>query len=150
MSPGTAASPCKMERTVTFAKWVFRIAGIYGLLVLAPMYFAENQISRDFPPAITHPEHYYGFIGVALTWQVLFLVLSTDPVRYRMMMLPAFLEKATYSIAITWLFAQQRVAGIVFGFAMVDAILGVLFLLAFWRTGTGALPTRASPRLSKV
>ena len=150
MSFDTSILPHKMEMTMTFAKWVFRIAGIYGLLVLAPMYFAENQISRDFPPAITHPEHYYGFIGVALTWQVLFLVLSTDPVRYRMMILPAFLEKATYSIAVAWLFAQQRVAGIVFGFAMVDAILGVLFLLAFWRTGAGALPTRATPRLSKV
>ena len=79
-----------------FAKRVFRIAGIHGLIVLAPMYFIANQISRNFPPAITHPEHYYGFIGVALAWQILFLVLSSEPARYRPMMLPAFLEKATY------------------------------------------------------
>jgi len=39
---------------MNFAKWVFRIAGIYGLIVLVPMYFTESQISRDFPPAITH------------------------------------------------------------------------------------------------
>ncbi|MGH7494644.1 MAG: hypothetical protein ACREOO_19905 [bacterium] len=68
-----------------FAKWVFRIAGIYGLIVLTPMYFTEGQISRDFPPAPTHPEYYYGFIGVALAWQVLFLLLSKDPLRYRIM-----------------------------------------------------------------
>jgi len=55
-----------------FAKWVFRIAGIYGLIVVAPMYLSESQISRDFPPAITHPEYFYGFIGVTLAWQVLF------------------------------------------------------------------------------
>ncbi len=44
----------KMETKMNFAKWVFRIAGIYGLIVLVPMYFTESQISRDFPPAITH------------------------------------------------------------------------------------------------
>ena len=99
------------------------------------MYFIENQISRDYPPALTHPEHYYGFIGVALAWQVLFLILSKDPLRYRMMMLPAFLEKATYGIAVLWLFAQQRVASVVLGFAMVDSVFGILFLIAFWRTG---------------
>jgi hypothetical protein len=118
-----------------FAKWVFRIAGIYGLVVLTPMYFTESQISRDFPPALTHPEYYYGFIGVALAWQVVFLIISKDPIRYRMLMLPAILEKATYGIALLWLFAQQRVASLVLGFAMVDSILGVLFLIAFWKTG---------------
>jgi|SRR5579872_615904 len=44
---------------------------------------------RDTPPAITHPEYFYGFLGGALAWQFLFLVLSTDPVRYRPMILPA-------------------------------------------------------------
>lgn len=121
-----------------FAKWVFRLAGIYGLLVLAPMYFMEKQINLDYPPAITHPEHFYGFIGVGIAWQVLFLVLSSDPARYRLMILPAFLEKATYSIAVIWLFAQQRVASMVLGFALVDAALGVLFLVAFWRIGRSA------------
>lgn len=121
-----------------FAKWVFRLAGIYGLIVLAPMYFMEKQINLDYPPAITHPEHFYGFIGVGIAWQVLFLVLSSNPARYRLMMLPAFLEKATYSIAVIWLFAQQRVASMVLGFALVDAALGVLFLAAFWRIGRSA------------
>ncbi len=120
---------------MNFAKWVFRIAGIYGLIVLVPMYFTESQFSRDFPPAITHPELYYGFIGVAVSWQILFLLLSRDPRRYRLLMLPAFLEKATYSIAVVWLFVQQRTAGVVLGFAIMDSIFGVLFLIAFWRTG---------------
>ena len=98
----------------------------------------EKQINLDYPPAITHPEHFYGFIGVGVAWQVLFLVLSSDPARYRLMILPAFLEKATYSIAVIWLFAQQRVASMVLGFALVDAALGVLFLAAFWRIGRSA------------
>jgi len=62
------------DRSVTFARRVFAAAGIYGVLVLAPQYFMEGRIGRDFPPPITHPEHFYRFIGVALAWQVLFLV----------------------------------------------------------------------------
>jgi hypothetical protein len=66
-----------------FAKMVFLVAGIYGLIVLLPSYFLKEQIGRDYPPAITHPEYYYGFVGLAVVWQILFLVLSRDPVRYR-------------------------------------------------------------------
>jgi hypothetical protein len=117
-----------------FAKWVFLIAGVYGLIVIAPMYFSERQISHDFPPAITHPEYFYGFIGVTLAWQVLFLILSRDPIKYRLLMLPAILEKATYGIAVIWLFAQQRVGNFILAGAVVDLIIGVLFVVAFWRT----------------
>lgn len=119
---------------MAFAKWVFRIAGIYGLIVIAPMYFFEEQIGRDFPPAITHPEHFYGFVGVALAWQLGFLVIATDPSRFRMMMLPAVVEKLTYSIAVFVLFTQQRVAPMLVGFGFADLVLGILFVLAFLRT----------------
>lgn len=119
---------------MAFAKWIFRIAGIYGLIVIAPMYFFEEQIGRDFPPAITHPEHFYGFIGVALAWQLGFLVIAQDPSRFRMMMLPAVVEKFTYGIAVFALYAQQRVALAVLGFGLVDFILGILFVRAFSRT----------------
>ena len=47
-----------------FARIVFLVAGIYGLLVVAPQYFLEARIGRDTPPAITHPEFFYGFVGV--------------------------------------------------------------------------------------
>jgi len=101
---------------------------------MMPMYFSEAQITRDMPPAITHPEYFYGFIGVTLAWQILFLFLSSDPIRYRMMRLPDVLEKAAYVIAVIVLYFQQRVALLVAGFAGVDLILGALFVAAFWRT----------------
>jgi hypothetical protein len=81
---------------VIFAKRLFLIAGIYGIIVVSPMYFFENQIGVDFPPSITHPEYFYGFIGVTLAWQILFLLIARDPIRYRLMMVPAIVEKATY------------------------------------------------------
>jgi hypothetical protein len=70
-----------------FAKTVFLVAGIYGVLILAPIYSMEGKIGGDTPPAITHPEYFYGFLGAGLAWQILFFVLSKDSVRYRAMML---------------------------------------------------------------
>ena len=39
-----------------FARWVFAVAGIYGVLLIAPLYFSEGRIAVEQPPAITHPE----------------------------------------------------------------------------------------------
>jgi len=119
---------------VRFAKSVFLIAGIHGLLILTPMYFLENKIGRDTPPAITHPEYFYGFTGVALAWQVLFLVLSTDPVRYRAMILPSILEKVSYGIALIVLLSQGRLALSAFAIGSVDWIFAFLFLAAYFTT----------------
>ena len=117
-----------------FARLVFLVAGIYGLIVLLPGYFLEERTGRDFPPPITHPEYYYGFIGVAVAWQVVFLILSRDPIRYRPMMIPAILEKATFGVAVVILFSQHRVSTLTLALALIDSTLGVLFVLAYIKT----------------
>ena len=114
-----------------YARWLFRIAGIYGLLVLLPQYFLEKRIGADDPPAITHPEYFYGFVGVGVAWQVAFLVISHDPPRYRWMILPAIVEKVTFGLAALVLFAQQRLSSPVLFFASVDLVLSALFAVAF-------------------
>jgi hypothetical protein len=119
-----------------FAKSVFLIAGIYGLLVLAPMYVLEGKIGRNAPPAITHPEYFYGFLGVGLAWQVLFLLLSTDPVRYRAMILPSILEKISFGIALIVLLAQGRVPASTVAVGSVDWLWAFLFLAAYFTTRT--------------
>lgn len=53
------------------------------------MYPLEDRIGRDLPPPITHPEYFYDSIGVTIAWQVAFLVIARDPVRYRVLMIPA-------------------------------------------------------------
>lgn len=123
-----------------FARRVFFAAGVYGLLVLAPQYFLESRIGRDFPPPITHPENFYGFIGVALAWQVLFLIIARDPVRYRPAMLPGALEKFAFGGAVGVLYLQGRVAGATAGFGLADLTLGLLFLEAFRRTSRATPP----------
>src|SRR6266542_470327 len=113
-----------------FAKIVYTVAGIWGLLILAPHYFAEQTIGRDHPPAITHSEFFYGFIGIGLAWQVAFLIIGRDPVRYRTMMIPCTIEKFSFAIACTVLYLQGRLAGPFFAGAMIDLMFGILFVVA--------------------
>jgi hypothetical protein len=102
--------------------------------VLVPQFFLERKIGIDTPPPITHPEFFYGFICVAVAWQVLFLILSTDPVRFRPMMIPAMLEKIGFPIAVLVLYLQGRVAPTIFIPASLDLVLLVLFIAAYRKT----------------
>lgn len=119
-----------------YARWVFTGAGVYGLAALLPLYFMEQRIGEQQPPAITHPEFYYGFIGVAVTWQLVFLLIGRDPLRYRPVMLAAVAEKATYGVAAIALYLGGRAAGSFVAGGVVDLALGVLFASAFVRTST--------------
>jgi hypothetical protein len=123
-----------------FARWVFLLAGVSGVLLVVPPYFLERQTGEDYPPPITHPEYYYGFFGVTLAWQFLFLVIASDPVRYRTAMLPAMLEKASFVVAVALLYAGGRVAGVWLGLATMDAIWFVLFAIAYLRAPKGPPP----------
>jgi hypothetical protein len=118
-----------------FAQRVFRIAAIYGLIVLLPQYFLEARTGQDFPPAITHPEYYYGFIGIAVAWQLAFLVISRDPIRYRAMMIPAIVEKASFGFATIALFLLGRLNLQMLAAGGLDLVLGTFFVLAYVRTG---------------
>lgn len=117
-----------------FARWTFAIAGIYGLLTLIPHYFMESLVGETSPPPINHPEFYYGFVGVALAFQVLFLLIARDPVRLRPAMVPAILEKLTFAAAVLILVFNGR-AGVILLLPMsVDVVLATLFVMSYFRT----------------
>ncbi len=120
---------------MTCARRLFLVAGIYGLAVLLPPFFMEARVGREYPPAITHPENYYGFLGVAAAWQVAFLIIATDPLRYRPLMIPSALAKFSFAGAVAVLYWQERVPGVIAGFAAVDFVLGILFMVAYRRLG---------------
>ena len=117
-----------------FAKIVFLVAGIYGFLVLTPVYFMESAIGGFTPPAITHPEYFYGFLGAGLTWQIVFLVVSRDPLRYRAMILPSILEKVSYGVALIVLFLQHRLPLSALAVGSGDWVFAFLFLAAYIAT----------------
>jgi len=118
-----------------FAKVVFWVAGIWGLLVITPLYFLFEVIGRQDPPAITHPGFYYGFAGCALAWQIAFLFIAREPVRLRPMMIPSMVEKFTFGVAVVALVMQGRMHSGDLVFAATDLTLGVLFVAAFVKTG---------------
>ena len=116
-----------------FAKYTFLIAGIYGLLALVPQYFLETKIGTDAPPAITHPEFFYGFIGVGIAFQLVFFVISRDPQKYRLLILPSIVEKFSFAIPTAILFATGRLNTQMFAAGMIDAVLGLLFIACWFK-----------------
>ncbi len=124
-----------MGNPTAFARRVFFWAGVYGLIVLAPQYLIELGLGPPLPGPIAQPEHFYGFIGVALAWQVVFLCIARDVQRYRLLMLPAILEKLVFGIPVLLLFSAGRVGVDVLVFGCIDLALGLLFALSFRATG---------------
>ena len=123
-----------------FAKAVFGIAGIFGVLALTPLYFIYGRIGRLDPPPLTHPQFYYGFAGVAMAWQFTFFLIATDPARFRPMMIPSVLEKLIYVGTLVALWMEGRLAFAQVTFALPDLLLGLLFVVAFWKTTPVAMP----------
>jgi len=117
---------------VRFAKIVFWIAGIWGVLVITPLYFMFDVIGRNDPPPITHPGFFYGFAGAGLAWQVAFFLIAKDPLRHRPLMIPSVLEKLSYGAAVVLLVGQGRMHASDLVFGGVDLLLGILFVIAYF------------------
>lgn len=117
-----------------FAKIVFWIAGVWGVLTLTPLYFIFDLIGRQDPPAITHPAFYYGFTSVGLAFQILFIVIASDPVRLRPVMIPSILEKFAGGISFVILYVQHRLRQGDLALGSIDLLFGTLFVAAFFKT----------------
>jgi hypothetical protein len=117
-----------------FARVVFLIAGVWGFLILTPLYFTFDLVGRTYPPPITHPDLYYGFVGVTLVWQIAFLIIATNPVRHRPIMLAAILEKLMYIVTMTVLYLRGQLQLGQYAVVAPDFILMLLFGASFIRT----------------
>ncbi|MGD9561795.1 MAG: hypothetical protein AB7F88_06205 [Pyrinomonadaceae bacterium] len=115
-----------------FARYTFLIAGIYGLLVLVPQYFVE----AGGTPVTGKPEFFYGFIGVAVAFQLVFLLIAADPQKYRAMILPSIVEKFSFAIAVAILVYAGRTSGQIVIGAALDLLLGVLFIVSWFKFST--------------
>lgn len=120
-----------MISTNRFARVVYTLAGVYGLLVMLPQYWMEQRIAQDAPPAITHVEYFYGFIGVCVAWQLVFLLIGRAPDRYQSLMPIAVIEKLAFAVPVVILYSQRRITGSVLAFGMIDFVLGGLFAVAY-------------------
>jgi len=118
-----------------FARYTFAAAGTIGILVLVPMYFLLERIGVDNPPAVTHPEFYYGFLGVALAFQIVFLIIATDPLKYRPFMIAAIVEKFAFVVPTLYLYSQGTSIGSVIGGVALDIMWGAFFIVSYFKLG---------------
>ena len=116
------------------ARAVFVGAGIWGIAVLPPLYFLRDISGRAYPPPTDYPHFFYGFLSVALAWQIAFLVIASNPARFRLLMLPSMMEKFGHVATLIVLYLQSRIAVADAVAALPDFLLGVLFVLAFAKT----------------
>jgi len=136
---------------MTFPRVVFLAAGVWGLVVLPPLYFLIDVTGRHYAAPVDYPHFFYGFLSVALAWQFAFLVIGSNPARFRPLMIPAMLEKFGHVAGVAVLYGQGRLPVADATAAVPDALLGLLFVAAFAMTPSRdvlSVPARdASSRL---
>jgi hypothetical protein len=123
---------------MTFARRVFLGAGVWGILIVTPMYFLFDTIGRQNASPITYPQFYYGFLAVTMAWQLAFLAIGSDPVRFRPLMIPSMVEKFLFILSMAVLFVQGRVSLADVVVTSPDLVLGTLFVIAFVKTSAAA------------
>jgi hypothetical protein len=119
---------------LTLARRIFLISGIYGVLILTPMFFMEGYIARQMPPAINHPEFYYGFICLALASQGLYFLVARDVLRFRPVILVGVAGKMSFAVSVLILYLQGRTPAQFFGGPIIDVIIAGLFLWVYFGT----------------
>ena len=116
------------------ARIVFIGAGIWGLAVLLPFYWLVDITGRHYPAPTEYVQFFWGFFAVAIAWQIAFLVIGSDPVRFRTFMIPAMIEKFGYVAMLTGMYLTSRISELDFQPAIPDGLIGILFVVAFVRT----------------
>jgi hypothetical protein len=117
-----------------FARIVFTVAGVWGIAVLMPLYVLVDVTGRHYAVPADYPGFFYGFLSVALAWQIAFLVIGSNPARFRLLMLPAILEKLGYVTTLIVLYSLGRISGTDASPAVPDLVLGLFFVAAFAKT----------------
>jgi hypothetical protein len=117
-----------------FARVAFLIAGVWGIVVLTPLYFLVDLTGRQYAAPADYPQFFYGFLSVAMAWQIAFLVIGSSPARFRPLMIPSIVEKFGHVTGVAVLYGQGRLSVADATAAGPDLLLGVLFVLAFAMT----------------
>jgi hypothetical protein len=112
------------------AKVVFIGAGVWGVAVLTPLYFLVDLTGRRYAAPVDYPHFFYGFLSVALAWQFAFLVIGSNPARFRPLMIPGILEKLGHVGGVAVLHGQGRLTSADAAAAGPDLILAIMFIIS--------------------
>ena len=117
-----------------FAKIVFMVAGTWGVVVLAPLYWLVDLTGHRYAPPTDYPQFFYGFLSVAMAWQIGFLVIASNPARLRPLMVAAVIEKLGFVLTVVVVHGQARLSSRDTLVIVPDLLLGILFVIALIKT----------------
>jgi hypothetical protein len=119
---------------VKFARVTFLAAGVWGIVVLTPLFWLVDLSGRRYATPADSPHFFYGFLTVAMTWQLVFLLIGADPARFRPLMILSILEKLGFVAVVAVLYSRARIPWEDAQVALPDVVLGLLFVAAFVKT----------------
>jgi len=120
------------------ARLVYLVAGLWGLIVI-PLGYASYLSGADPSlSSVARPEIVHGFFLITLPWQLLFLLMSRDPLRYNAVMPLTVLEKLPFAAITLALFTKGQASSVMGFFAAMDGLFGVLFAISYWLTRRAA------------
>jgi len=96
--------------------------------------FLFDVTGRPYAPPADYPHFFYGFLSVTMAWQIAFLIIGSNPVRFRLLMIPAIFEKFSYIVTLAILHSHARISTPDAMTGVPDVVLGLLFIAAFAKT----------------
>ena len=113
-----------MQPEEKLASRIYFWAAVYGFAALGFAYF---QPVPD-PWHLTH----LGFVGTAMVFQGVVLVIARDPRRFAPLMPVTFFEKLCFGVPAIAFAARGQVPAVSAVFGAIDLLLMVLFMVAWW------------------
>lgn len=110
-----------------FARWSFLLAALYGLTAIG--------LSIVMPTLTAATFSQFAFAGAAGATQPLYLLIATDPHRYRATIPVGIASKLSFATPAFILYAQGTAPPLLPAFAAIDLALAALFAINFVRLG---------------
>lgn len=109
------------------ASRLFRVAAIYGVIVLLPLYFVVIQDPYRL--------NLIGFAGVTLVFQGMFWIIARDPLHFRPLIALSVFEKLSFGVPAVAFWTRGQTDGLTAVFGSIDLVVGALFLFVWIRQG---------------
>lgn len=128
---GVEAAGCQMNTNLV--RVLFLIAGLYDFSIGLAFLTSGHQIFNE--ASVPHPNH-WGYIQFAAlllcTFGIMFFAVALRPWSNRNLIPYGVLLKASYVGIVSYYWATSTVPTLFKPFAIIDAIMLVLFIAAYW------------------